>query len=111
MAYARRAANRPAALTAVRFLDPRALAALALAAAAIGSGLSHLLPPFWTAAAALAAAVLGISARRRNLKPRRPTVDQVRSLVLSVLAILLALAGFALVAPALLVQLQQRLSH
>jgi hypothetical protein len=35
----------------------------------------------------------------------------VRSLVLSVLAILLAMAGFAVVAPSLLVQLQARLTH
>jgi len=110
MAYAPRPANRSSALAAVRFLDPRALVAVALALAALAAALTHL-PPLWPAAAALAAAGLGYSARRRNLKPRQPTVDHVRSLVLSVLAILLAMAGFALVAPALLVQLQQRLAH
>jgi hypothetical protein len=55
--------------------------------------------------------LLVVNARRRSLKPRRPTVDHVRSLVLSVLAILLAMAGFAVVAPSLLVQLQARLTH
>jgi len=99
-----------ARLSGVRFLDVRAVAGVLLALAAIAAWFAHL-PPFWTAAAALAAAVLGYTARRRLLKARRPTVDQVRSLVFSVLAILLAMAGFALVAPALLVQAQQRLPH
>ena len=86
-----------ARFSGLRFLDPWAVAAV--------------LPAVWGGALAVLAAALGYSARRRLLKPRRPTVDQVRSLVLSVLAILLALAGFALVAPALLVQAQQRLPH
>ncbi|HEY8642746.1 MAG TPA: hypothetical protein VIO84_08260 [Candidatus Dormibacteraeota bacterium] len=110
MAFARGAAHRPSVLVAARFLDPGAVAAVALALVAIATPLTHL-PPLWAAAAALAAAVLGLNARRRNLKPRRPTVDHVRSLVLSVLAILLAMAGFAVVAPSLLVQLQARLTH
>ncbi len=99
-----------ARLSGLRFLDPWAVSAVLLALAAIAAGFSHL-PAAWAGAAAVAAAVLGYSARRRLLKPRRPTVDQVRSLVLSVLAILLAMAGFALVAPALLLQAQQRLPH
>ena len=99
-----------ARFSGLRFLDPWAVAAVLLALAAIVAGFSNL-PAVWGGALAVLAAVLGYSARRRLLKPRRPTVDQVRSLVLSVLAILLALAGFALVAPALLVQAQQRLPH
>jgi len=95
---------------AARFLDPRALVAVALALVAISSPVTHV-PPLWAAAAAVAAALLGLNARRRNLKPRRPTVDHLRSLALSVLAIVLAMAGFAVVAPALLVQLQVRLTH
>ena len=56
MAFARRAAHRPSLLVAARFLDPGAVVAVALAAVAIATPLTHL-PPFWAAAAAVAAAV------------------------------------------------------
>ncbi|HEX6348015.1 MAG TPA: hypothetical protein VF160_01330 [Candidatus Dormibacteraeota bacterium] len=94
----------------IRFLNPLAVTAVVLALGAIAAGFSHL-PPFWGGALALLAGVFGYTARRRLIKVRRPTVDEVRSLVLAVLAILLAMAGFALVAPALLLQAQQRLPH
>ncbi len=99
-----------APLARLRFLDLRAVLGVVLAVAALAGAFGRL-PPVWVGAAAVLAGLLGYFARRRLLRPRQPTVDQVRSLVLSALAILLAMAGFALVAPALLVQAQQRLPH
>jgi hypothetical protein len=110
VAYVSRLAPRTSALTLVRHLDPGALIAVALGLAAIAAGLGHL-PPLWTAAIAAIGALVGNNARRRNIKPKRPTVDHLRSLLLSVLAILLAAAGLAVVAPSLLALAQSRLVH
>ena len=110
VAFARRLAPRTSPLAWVRHLDPGALIAVALGAAAIASGLGHA-PPVWTAAIAVAGVLVGVNARRRNLRPKRPTVDHLRSLALSVVAIVLAALGLALVAPALIIQVQARLAH
>jgi hypothetical protein len=110
VAYARRLASRTSALTLVRHLDPGALIAVALGLAALAAGLGHV-SPLWTAAIAIAGVLVGNNARRRNIKPKRPTVDHLRSLLLSVLAILLAAAGLAVVAPSLLAAAQSRLLH
>lgn len=110
MAFARRLASRTSPLAWARHLDPGALIAVALGAAAIAFGLGHA-PPAWTAAIAVAGVVVGINARRRNLRPKRPTVDHLRSLLLSVVAIVLAAVGLAVVAPSLLTLAQSRLLH
>ncbi len=110
VAYARRLATRTSALILVRHLDPGALIAVALSLAAIAAWLGHV-SPLWTAAIAIAGVLVGNNARRRNLKPKRPTVDHLRSLLLSVLAIVLAAAGLAMVAPSLLALAQSRLGH
>lgn len=108
VAFAQRAVPRPSALALVRHLDPGAVVAAVLGLLAIGAGLGHL-PPLWTAAIAAAGVLVGNNARRRSQKPRQPTVDHLRSLLLSVLAILLAAAGLAVVAPSLLALAQSRL--
>ena len=110
MAFARRLAPRTSPLAMLRHLDPGAVVAVALAGAAIASGLGHVFPA-WTAGLALAAILVGNNARSRNLRRRRPTVDHLRSLTLSVGAILLAAAGLAVAAPSLLALAQSRLVH
>ena len=110
MAFARRLTARNSPLALVRHLDPGALLAVVLAVAALASGLGHVFPA-WTVGLAFAAILVGNNARGRNLRQRRPTVDQLRSLALSVAAILLAAAGLALVAPNLLALAQSRLVH
>ncbi len=110
VAFARRVAPRTASLRLVRHLDPGALIAAVSGLAAIAAGLGHLFP-LWTAAIAIAAVLVGNNARRRNLRPKRPTVDHLRSVVLSVFAILLAAVGLAVVAPSLLTLAQSRLLH
>jgi len=77
---------------------------------AVGPALAGL-SPFWVAAAAAGALLLANGARRRTGRARRPSVDQVRSLVVSVASMLLAVLGLAMVAPALVAQLQSRLGH
>ena len=110
VAFARRLAPRASPLAPVRHLDPGALAAVVLAVGAIASGFGHVAPA-WTAGIALAAILVGNHARSRNVRLRQPTVDQLRSLALSVAAILLAAVGLAVVAPSLVALAQSRLLH
>jgi hypothetical protein len=110
VAFAPRTAPRTSALALVLHLDPGALIAVVLGLVAIAAGLGHLSPP-WTAAIAVAGVLVGNNARRRSIRPRQPTVDHLHSLLLSVLAILLAAAGLALVAPGLLALAQSHLVH